>query len=54
LGDKIARHSKGDKNGVKAFRPNIRVLPVGRFQKLGSIDDVVDALFGSPSPAQQS
>jgi hypothetical protein len=47
LGSKIARHSKGDKNGVKAFRPNIRVLSIGRFQKLGSIDEVVDALFGS-------
>jgi hypothetical protein len=46
LGSRIARHSKGDKNGVKAFRPNIRVLPIGRFQKLGSIDEVVDALFG--------
>lgn len=49
LGSKIARHSKGDKNGVKAFRPNIRVLPIGRFQKLGSIDEVVDALFGTVS-----
>ena len=40
LGSKIARHSKGDKNGVKAFRPN-------------SIE-VVDALFGSPVPIQPS
>jgi hypothetical protein len=52
LGSKIARHSKGDKNGVKAFRPNIRVLPIGRFQKLGTIDEVVDALFGRTSLAQ--
>jgi hypothetical protein len=54
LGSKIARHSKGDKNGVKAFRPNIRVLPIGRFQKLGNIDEVVDALFGSPGLTQGS
>lgn len=46
LGSKIGRHSKGDKNGVKAFRPNIRVLPIGRFEKLNTMDSVVDALFG--------
>lgn len=46
LGSKVARHSKGDKNGMKAFRPNIRVLPIGRFQKLTTIDEVTDALFG--------
>jgi hypothetical protein len=46
LGSKIGRHSKGDKNGLKAFRPNIRVLPIGRFEKLITMDDIVDALFG--------
>ncbi len=46
LGDRIARHTKADRTGVKALRPNIRILPVARFQKLGSIDEVVDALFG--------
>lgn len=46
LGAKIGRHSKGDRNGVKALRPNIRVLPIGQFQKLGTIDEVADALFG--------
>lgn len=54
LGSKIARHSKGDKNGVKAFRPNIRVLPIGRFQRLASIDDVADALFGGLSTAHKA
>jgi hypothetical protein len=34
---------------VKAFRPNIRVLPIGRFQKLATIDEVTDALFGQVS-----
>ncbi len=46
LGSKIGRHAKGDKNGVKALRPNIRVLPISRFQKLATIEEVVDALFG--------
>jgi hypothetical protein len=46
LGDRVARHSKGDRTGKKAPRPNIRVLPIARFQKLETIDMVVDALFG--------
>ena len=46
LGSKVARHTKGDRNGVKALRPNIQILPIGRFQKLATIDQVVDALFG--------
>jgi len=46
LGSKIARHSKGDKDGVKNLRPNIRVLSKGRFQKLATIDEVTDKLFG--------
>ena len=50
LGSKLARHSKGDKDGVKAFRPNIRVLPIGRFQKLATIEEVTDALFGQAIP----
>ena len=50
LGSKLARHSKGDKDGVKAFRPNIRILPIGRFQRLATIDEVADALFGQVVP----
>lgn len=50
LGDRIGRHSKGDSKGRKAFRPNIRILPIGRFRKLASIDAVADELFGTVMP----
>ncbi len=46
LGTRVGRHSKGDRMGIKAFRPNIRVLSIGQFQKLGTIDEVVRVLFG--------
>lgn len=46
LGSKIARHTKGNKSGLKALRPNIRVLPIGRFEKLRTIEAVTRALFG--------
>ena len=44
--EKVARHTKANKDGVKAERPNIRVLPVARFAKLAKIEDVVSQLFG--------
>lgn len=47
LGDKVARHTKGDRTGRKADRPNIRVLSKGKFEPMKSIDDVAVALFGS-------
>ncbi|MBZ0148036.1 MAG: hypothetical protein K8F62_10915 [Pseudorhodoplanes sp.] len=49
LGDKVARYSKGNKDGYKAERPNHRVVKKGRFQVLHTIDDVADALFGDRS-----
>jgi hypothetical protein len=47
LGDKIARHTKGDKTGKKAERPNIRVLAKSRFTPMKTIGEVADALFGA-------
>lgn len=44
---KIAKHSKANAEGVKADRPNIRYLPKGSFQRLISIPEVVDHLFGA-------
>ncbi len=46
LGDRMARHTKGNATGHKAHRPNIRVLPKGRFDLLLDIDAIVDRLFG--------
>jgi hypothetical protein len=47
LGDKVARHSKGDSLGRKAERPNHRVVRRSRFTILQSIDAVAMMLFGS-------
>lgn len=47
LGDRIGKHTKGDKDGRKAERPNIRVLTRGQFQALPTIEAVARALFGT-------
>ena len=54
LGEKIARHTKGNKEGVKAQRPNIRLLTTTRFDKLESMRAVADALFGVSLPGGAS
>jgi hypothetical protein len=47
-GLKIAKNNKGDQDGFKAERPNIRVLPTSRFEKFSSIEELYEALFGTP------
>ena len=42
---KIAKHTKGNKDGVKAERQNIRVLPKGSFTKLTSVEAIYAQLF---------
>ena len=46
-GFKTARHTKGDKIGYKAERPNIKELNKGQFHKHDSIDSLCNALFGN-------
>lgn len=46
LGDKVARHSKGDATGEKKLRPGIRVVPWSRFVKLQTAGEVFACLFG--------
>ena len=46
LGDRVARHSKGNMDGHKAERPHHRVVKKGRFTRLETIEDVTDVLFG--------
>jgi hypothetical protein len=46
LGGKVGRHTKGDRNGVKAERPNTRIVPKRRFRRLATIEEVAAALFG--------
>ena len=50
LGDRIGKHSKGDRTGHKAERPNIRIVRKGQFSALSTIDDVANALFGPSLP----
>lgn len=42
---KVAKHTKGDSDGHKAERPNIRVLNKGQFLHFDTIADVYLALF---------
>ena len=51
LGDRVARHSKGNMDGYKAERPHHRVVKKGRFTSLETFEDVADALFGPATPA---
>lgn len=47
-GGRIARHTKGNAQGVKAERPGIRLVPRSRFEKIESIDLLAERLFGIP------
>jgi hypothetical protein len=46
-GLKVGKHTKGDAKGIKAQRPNIRIVPLSRFEKLADIDQVATKLFGA-------
>ena len=46
LGTKVAKHSRGNSQGVKADRPEHRVLPARRFERLADTAHLVDRLFG--------
>lgn len=50
LGDRIARHTRANSQGVKAERPHHRVVPVRRFERLDDVAHLADRLFG-PLPA---
>jgi len=44
-GFRVAKHTKGNKDGVKAERPEIRDVPKGQFRKFKSVQEIYDALF---------
>jgi hypothetical protein len=46
LGERVARHSKGNSEGHKAERKNIRVINKGRFTQLQTIEEISRLLFG--------
>lgn len=43
---RVGKHTKGNKDGVKAERPSIRVVPKGRFERFDTTTDLVMWLFG--------
>lgn len=45
-GFKTARHTKGNAQGAKAERPNMRVLPLSAFEKVPNIEGIAARLFG--------
>ena len=47
LGDRTARHEKGDANGIKRERPKISVVTKSKFKQFGTIAALWEALFGS-------
>lgn len=46
LGSRVARHSRGNSEGEKNERPAHRVVTMGRFRVLSSIEEVAASLFG--------
>ncbi|WP_349618308.1 hypothetical protein [Azotobacter salinestris] len=43
---RVARHTKANALGIKAERPNIRVIPKGRFRRVESVEALHRTLFG--------
>jgi hypothetical protein len=44
---KVAKHPKGNAQGTKAERPNHRVVRRSQFERLDTLDGVLDKLFGA-------
>src|ERR1017187_595867 len=44
---KVAKHTKANAKGKKAERPDQRIISRNRFDSLGSLDEVLERLFGS-------
>lgn len=53
LGERAARHSKGNAEGVKLERAGHRLVPRSRFEVLNSIHELANALFGGTDEAAQ-
>jgi hypothetical protein len=43
---KVAKHTKGNARGIKAERPNLRIVPRSRFESLDTLDVLLQRLFG--------
>jgi hypothetical protein len=43
---KVAKHTKGNAEGIKSEKPNHRIVPRSQFEPLDTLDEVLDRLFG--------
>jgi hypothetical protein len=43
---KVAKHTKGNAEGIKTEQPTLRIVPRGRFQKVQTLDALLRQLFG--------
>jgi hypothetical protein len=43
---RVAKHTDANAEGKKAERPDQRIIPRSRFDSLGSLDEVLEPLFG--------
>jgi hypothetical protein len=50
---RVGRHTRGNKSGLKAERPNIRIIKKGQFNRFDSVEEVYFALFGGASPSTE-
>ncbi len=44
---KVAKQTRANSQGTKGERPNVRMVPLSKFQKLDKIEDVIECLFGT-------
>lgn len=42
---RIAKHTKGNKDGLKAERPNMRIVNKGNFERIETIKELYERLF---------
>ena len=54
LGEKIAKHTKGDSQGIKKEKPLHRVIALGKFSKVSSMTDIAMLLFGPADSSNDS
>ena len=49
-GLRVAKHSKGNAEGVKHKRPALRTVPIGKFARVADVGGLFALLFGVSSP----
>ena len=51
---RIARHTKGNAQGVKLPRPKLRIVPRSAFERVADVGELSERLFGAPPKAVQN